>query len=302
MHQDSRDRQERSRIIKEQRTNEVVHALTVDVEGFVEGMAESFPIPERYFDDTAADREIETNVNETLEGFERLHLKETFLVLDRITKQLPHLMKRMKSAGHEAGSHSFFHKRIFNKSREQFRSDLRSSKDVLESAGETAVLGFRAPDFSIRPDSLWILDEIRDAGFIYDSSLTPTDIHDVYGMSDVPAGIHRLANGLWEFPGGTFRFLGKTVPYGGGGYLRLYPVSLSRALISRSANTGQPAMIYSHPYELGSQIVKVEPMSAYRRFRHYFHTRNGLRRLERVLRGFSVDTVSNVLRQHGMKE
>ncbi len=268
----------------------------------MEGMAESFPIPERYFDDTAADREIETNVNETLEGFERLQLKATFFVLGRIAKRLPHLMKRITSAGHELGSHSFFHKRIFNQSREQFRSDLRSSKDVLESAGETAVLGFRAPDFSIRPDSLWILDEIRDAGFIYDSSLTPTDIHDVYGMSDVPAGIHRLANGLWEFPGGTFRFLGKTVPYGGGGYLRLYPVSLSRALISRSAKAGQPAMIYSHPYELGSQIVKVEPMSAYRRFRHYYHTRNGLRRLERVLRGFSVDTVSNVLRQHGMKE
>lgn len=285
-----------------QKEIEVVHALTVDVEGFVEGMAESFPIPETYFDEASADREIETNVNETLEGFERLQLRATFFVLGRIAKRLPHLMKKIASSGHELGSHSFFHKRIFSQSREQFRSDLRGSKDALETAVGVAVLGFRAPDFSIRPDSLWILDEIRDAGFIYDSSLTPTDIHDVYGMSDVPVGIHRLANGLWEFPGGTFRFLGKTVPYGGGGYLRLYPVALSRALIRKSARAGQSAMIYSHPYELGSQIVKVEPMSAYRRFRHYYHTKNGLQRLEKVLRGFSVDTVANVLRQHGMKE
>ncbi len=189
----------------------------------MEGMAESFPIPEKYFDEAAADREIETNVNETLEGFERLRLRATFFVLGRIAERLPHLMKKISAAGHELGSHSFFHKRIFNQSREEFRRDLRRSKDALERAGGQRILGFRAPDFSITPDSLWILDEIRDAGFVYDSSLTPTDIHDVYGMSDVPAEIHRLDNGLWEFPGGTFRFLGKTVPYGGGGYLRLYP-------------------------------------------------------------------------------
>ena len=296
------DRETGSFGIEKTRSNEVVHALTVDVEGFVEGMAESFPIPEKYFDETAADREIEINVNETLEGFARLQLRATFFVLGRIAERLPHLIKKIATAGHELGSHSFFHKRIFNQSRDEFRGDLRRSKDALESAGGKRVLGFRAPDFSITPDSLWILDEIRDAGFVYDSSLTPTDIHDVYGMSDVPAEIHRLANGLWEFPGGTFRFLGKTVPYGGGGYLRLYPVVLSRLLIRRSAKAGQPAMIYSHPYELGSQIVQVEPMSAYRRFRHYYHTKHGLQRLERVLRGFSVDTVAAVLRRHGMKE
>ncbi len=268
----------------------------------MEGMAESFPIPEKYFDDDAADREIEINVNETLEGFERMQLRATFFVLGRIAERLPHLMKRITAAGHELGSHSFFHKRIFNQSREEFRRDLRRSKDALESAGGQKILGFRAPDFSITPDSLWILDEIRDAGFLYDSSLTPTDIHDVYGMSDVPAEIHRHANGLWEFPGGTFRFLGKTVPYGGGGYLRLYPVAMSRALIRRSAKAGHPAMIYCHPYELGSRIVQVEPMSAYRKFRHYYHTKCGLRRLERVLRGFAVDTVAEVLRKNGMKE
>lgn len=278
----------------------MVHCLTVDVEGFVEGMAESFPIPEAYFDDLAADNEIETNVNETLAVFDRLGVSATFFVLGRIAERLPLLMKRIADCGHELGSHSFFHKRIFNQTREQFRSDLRRSKDILESTGGQSVLGFRAPDFSITPDSLWILDEIREAGFLYDSSLTPTDIHDVYGMPDVPPGIHRHANGLWEFPGGTFRLLGRTIPYGGGGYLRLYPVALSRALIRQSAKAGRPAMIYSHPYELGTRIAHVKPMSTYRRFRHYYHTQDGLARLQRVLNGFAVGTAAEVLRHQGM--
>jgi polysaccharide deacetylase family protein (PEP-CTERM system associated) len=272
----------------------------VDVEGFAEGMAESFPIPGRFLDDTLSDREIETNVAEVLAEFRRLNWKATFFVLGRIAQRLPRMIKSIAEDGHELGSHSLYHKRIFNQSREQFRAELRRSKSAIENAAGKRVRGFRAPDFSIRRDCLWILDEIREAGFSYDSSLTPTDIHDVYGMSDVDPHIHRLANGLWEFPGGTFRFLGRTIPCGGGGYLRLYPIALSRMLIAKSAKAGQPAMIYIHPYELGSQIPAVRPMSVYRRFRHYYNTDNGFSRLQRILQGFKIGTAEQVLTQYGM--
>lgn len=264
-------------------------------------MAESFPIPEHFTEATRVDREIETNVAEVLAEFRRLNWKATFFVLGRIAERLPRLIRSIAEDGHELGSHSLYHKRIFNQSREQFREELRRSKSAIEDAGGKRVRGFRAPDFSIRQDCLWILDEIREAGFSYDSSLTPTDIHDVYGMRDVAPQIHRLTNGLWEFPGGTFRFLGRTIPCGGGGYLRLYPVALSRMLIANSAKVGQPAMIYSHPYELGSQIPAVRPMSAYRRFRHYYHTGDGLSRLQRILRGFKVGTAEQILTQQGME-
>ena len=264
-------------------------------------MAESFPIPDSFLDEAVADREIEVNVNEVLDEFERINWRATFFVLGRIAERLPRLIRKIAENGHELGSHSYYHKRIFNQSREQFRSDLRRSKDAIESAAGKRVRGFRAPDFSIRQDSLWILDEIREAGFLYDSSLTPTDIHDVYGMKDVPPHIHRLGNGLWEFPGSTFRFLGRTVPCGGGGYLRLYPIALSRLLIKQSAKAGQPMMIYCHPYELGSQIPAVRPMSAYRRFRHYYHTGNGLSRMRKILGGFRLGSAEEVLKLQGME-
>lgn len=292
---------EKWRTMSNRQLNEkLVHCLTVDVEGFAEGMAESFAIREEYFNDAETDREIEINVNETLAGLERLGAKATFFVLGRVAERLPKLMRLITDNGHELGSHSFWHKRIFNQSQSEFRADLRRSKDVLENSGGCRVNGFRAPDFSIRTDSLWILDEIREAGFEYDSSLTPTDIHDVYGMPDVPEGIHRHRNGLWEFPGATFKAFGRTIPYGGGGYLRLYPIALSRALIRRSEKAGIPAMLYSHPYELASQRPQVRPISFYRRFRHYYHCQGGLNRLARVLDGFKVDTASAVLKQHGM--
>lgn len=279
---------------------DVVHCLTIDVEGFVEGMEESFPIPDRYRDDASAGREIETNVCEILDHFDSVDRKATFFVLGRIAEANPSLMRKIANLGHELGSHSFYHKRIYNQTPAEFRSDLVRSKTALEQATGMPVIGFRAPDFSIRPDSLWILDEIKSAGFQYDTSLTPTDIHDVYGMKHVLPTIHRLDNGLWEFPASTFQFMGRKVPHGGGGYLRLYPTMLSRMLIRRCARSGHPAMIYSHPYELGSQVLRITPMSAYRRFRHYYNCGNAFARFEKILSGFKTAPVKTVLEQQGM--
>lgn len=55
-----------------QKEIEVVHALTVDVAGFVEGMAESFPIPERYFDEASADQAVGTSAHGLSRHLERL--------------------------------------------------------------------------------------------------------------------------------------------------------------------------------------------------------------------------------------
>lgn len=273
----------------------VQHCLSVDVEGFVEGMAESFPVSEMYFNQEAETREIEANVEATLFLFDQLQIVGTFFILGRIAKILPNVTKKIASHGHEIASHSLFHKRIYNQSRSEFEQDLIRSKHFLEDITGQRVCGFRAPDFSITENSLWALDVIREAGFVYDSSLTPTNIHDVYGLPGRPVCVHRLGNGLWEFPPSTFSILGKTIPFGGGGYMRLYPTWLTRILLHQKDRRYHSCMLYMHPYELGPVIPLIDGLSAYRKFRHYYNVKSGGRKLQRVVKNFNFTKALSII-------
>jgi hypothetical protein len=56
-----------------------------------------------------------------------------------------------------------------------------------------------------------------------------------------------------EFPVASLQVGGRRIPAGGGGYLRLLPVSLFRRAIRQLNRAGQPAVLYMHPYELAPE-------------------------------------------------
>ncbi len=58
--------------------NPVTNAFSIDVEGFVESNVQSFPIDDRYLNQAAGNREIETNTYALLELFNELSVKATF--------------------------------------------------------------------------------------------------------------------------------------------------------------------------------------------------------------------------------
>jgi len=282
--------------------SQISHCLSIDVEGFVESMMESFTVPERYIDPQKDSYEIEANVDATLELVCDLGVRATFFVLGRIAQDQPEVVRRIGSNGHEIACHGFRHRRIFNQTPDEFREDIAKAKRLLENVTGQEVLGFRAPDFSILSDSMWELDILKDVGFRYDASLTPTDIHDVYGNPGTERGIHNLPNGLWEFPASTFSFFRRTVPFGGGGYMRLYPVSCTRKLMRRSESNNLPCMLYMHPYELGPVIPEISGISLYRKYRHYHNVSKGSIRLRKVLDGFRFYTAISILRGYGLRQ
>ncbi len=99
-----------------------------------------------------------------------------------------------------------------------FREDVRTSKDALEQVSGTAVVGYRAPTFSIVRQTAWALDVLAELGFLYDSSIYPVR-HDRYGIPDAPRGPF-LARGarheILELPPATLRVGGVNLPIGGG--------------------------------------------------------------------------------------
>ena len=274
----------------------VINALSIDVEGFVESNLQSFHIPDKYINQSKENHEIERNTCALLEILDDVGVKGTFFFVGRLAHDIPALAKKVAQAGHEIGCHSYRHLRIVGLEKNDFKEKLTAAKKDLENVSAQPVLGFRAPDFSITKSSIWALDIVKETGFVYDSSIYPFGLHDVYGIKDADTFIHRFPNGLIEFPLSTIELLGKRIPFGGGGYFRLYPLWLTKLFLSKLNQQDQPAMFYIHPYELGPIIPKILELSYYRKFRHYYNCKSGSRRLKEILQAFKFGPAVEILK------
>src|SRR5262249_41813180 len=120
-----------------------------------------------------------------LERLDRHGARATFFIVGQIAEHNPGLIRDIHRAGHEVGSHRSHHRRGPRFTPEPFRQDVRRSKDALEQLTGEAVLGYRAPTFSIVRETAWALDVLAEEGFRYDSSIYPVR-HDRYGVPKAP--------------------------------------------------------------------------------------------------------------------
>jgi polysaccharide deacetylase family protein (PEP-CTERM system associated) len=273
----------------------VVHCLSIDVEGFCEGMAEAFRVPEVMIGSAAERAEIATNVDQIMAWLDRRRVKATFFTLGVVAEAMPRMVRRIAEAGHEVASHGYQHLRLYNLDRTTTAQTIERSKQVLEDATGQAVYGFRAPDFSITRQNLGVLDVIRAAGYTYDSSISPISLHDVYGVAGARREIHQLPNGLIEFPPATVKVLGQVFPVLGGGYFRLMPLWVSRRALAAYERSGEPVMAYTHPYELGSQCPRLPGLSLGRRFRHYVNIDRSMARYDALMERFAFGRAIDIL-------
>lgn len=270
----------------------IVNALTIDVEDYfqVSALAPHFP---------RADWErvpcrVEGNVERILEMLAERDTRATFFTLGWVAGRHPQLVRRITDAGHELASHGTAHERASSQLRPHFLADIRDAKHMLEDLSGQAVIGYRAPSFSIGADNPWAHDCIAEAGYRYSSSVYPVR-HDHYGMPDAPRFAYRLANGLLELPVTTTRWLGRNWPAGGGGYFRLLPYAVSRWQIHRvNRIDGEPAIFYFHPWEIDPEQPRVTEATAKTRFRHYVNLARTERRLRRLLTDFAWDRADRV--------
>jgi polysaccharide deacetylase family protein (PEP-CTERM system associated) len=213
-------------------------------------------------------------------------VRATFFVLGWVAERRPDLVKTIVSRGHEVGCHSYWHRLIYTLSPEEFRDDTRIAKDRIEQAGGVAVMGYRAPTYSITHRSLWALEELAAAGFRYDSSIFPIR-HDMYGMPDAPRAPFRVrtpAGTLAEFPITTFHWPGTpNMPVGGGGYLRMLPFAYTRLGVRRAIAEHLPLIAYIHPWELDAAQPRLAGRFA-SRLRHYTRLSGTATRLGALLR------------------
>ena len=239
---------------------------------------------------------VEANIDRILALFEAGGVRATFFTLGWIAERYPNVVKRIVAGGHELASHGYGHLRASDQTREEFANDIRSSKALLEDIGGQAVVGYRAPSFSIGRDNLWALDELLDAGYRYSSSIYPI-AHDHYGMPEAPrfAFYPNGTDGLLEIPITTVQILKRNLPAGGGGYFRLLPYALSRWMMAKvNQEDRQPALFYFHPWELDPGQPRPEGLGAKARFRHYINIDRMESRIAQLARDFAWDRMDRI--------
>jgi polysaccharide deacetylase family protein (PEP-CTERM system associated) len=241
----------------------------------------------------SCDLRVVNSTRKILGLLQRHQTRATFFILGWVAQRCPNLVREIAAAGHEIASHGYGHDLVYAQTPDEFRSDIRRSKELLERLGGTEVRGYRAPSFSITPATPWAIDILVDEGFSYDSSIFPTSFHDRYGFDGTSRFPFRFGNGLVEVPLSTVRFGGKNIPAAGGGYFRLFPYLFFRHLAKRINSEGRALVFYLHPWELDPEQPRIPIRHDYR-FRHYVNLRETERRLDRLLGDFSFGAMSEI--------
>jgi len=219
----------------------------------------------------------------------------TFFVLGEIAEHYPDLIKKVGGDGFELGLHGYGHRLVYEQKKEDFLSETRAAKALVEEIGGKEVIGFRAPSWSITQRSLWALRILADMGFQYDSSILPAKAYlgGVYRSNPL---IHRRTEaGIIEVPPSVVSIGRFRLPFSGGLYLRTLPYCFIRYCITRLNNRGVPAVIYLHPWEMDTALPRLA-VGWKGRYALYYHLDTVQPKVEQLLAEFAFAPVCEVLR------
>ncbi len=283
----------------------MINALTIDVEDYWNTVQQDWlDIP-----DAKPTEAVLKNTRWLLQILKEYNVKATFFILGEVAQSFPELIKEIAATGHEIAVHGFYHHKIFNLSRDEFRNEAGDAKKLLENLSGQEVFGYRAPAFSIIPETKWALEVLAELGYKYDSSISPI-IGKNYGWSGFKKEIHTMqlpnSQSIIEAPISTTSICGQDFAVGGG-YIRHFPYIFTKWAI-RKVQKGQPAIIYIHPHEIDRTGVPKLPVESLRPENrrqnikhHYLQLRNRhtmKKKIKKLLSDFQFTTLKDVISEN----
>jgi peptidoglycan/xylan/chitin deacetylase (PgdA/CDA1 family) len=195
---------------------------------------EEFDLPLEFKKEIGKERQMEV----ATKGMEALLplLKDiscTFFTTANYAESNPALIKEL-SVSHEIASHSYYHS-SFDK------DDLKKSKEALQTISGTEIVGFRMPRMAEVNHQ-----DIKDAGYLYDSSLNPTFIPGRYNHFASSKTIFKKDNGLLVMPASVTPYL--RIPL----FWLLFkniPIKWYCRQVQKCLDAYGYANIYLHPWE-----------------------------------------------------
>ncbi len=249
----------------------------------------------------AASQRVVRCTHRILDMLDEAGARATFFVVGALAADHPALIRTIAERGHEIASHSYAHRLLTELSPAELAADLLRSKHALESLTGEAVIGFRAPEFSIGSLRSQVFELLARLGFAYDSSVVPGPgmRYAIDGAPHAPFPIATRAGRILEFPIATVRVLGRRIPLGGSALRFLGATAVTRAVRALEAE-GACATLYVHPYEFSDAWLTPDRLGlqdlrhARRLLLHNLRTAQVPARIASLLRSFQFQP----LREH----
>jgi polysaccharide deacetylase family protein (PEP-CTERM system associated) len=280
------------KVVEISRQTRVRNFMTVDVECWFHAynLKEKVPPSTWHLQETR----IVNNIERILGLFRSHDTKATFFVLGWVADKFPEVVRMIASEGHEIGTHGYYHNLITEMTPASYEEDLLKSLEAISKHTSQPILGHRASNFTIVPNTYWALEIMAKHGLAYDSSIFPIK-RDRYGIphypNRMPHTLHlKSGKTLSEFPMSTLGVGNKFLPMSGGGYLRLFPHVVTESFIDGLNRKGQPAMVYFHPWELDEDQRRVS-VGLVKTFQHYVNLHTLEWKLNRLLQKFSFTSI-----------
>jgi polysaccharide deacetylase family protein (PEP-CTERM system associated) len=273
----------------------MLNALTIDLEDWFQVSNLERLVTFDEWDDCQP--HLVENTHHILRILSQTGTRATFFVLGWNAERFPGLVRDIAADGHEIASHGYAHRRVYDQQPEEFERDIDLANHAIWNAVGEAPSCYRAPSFSVTPDSVWSLAILSAAGFEADSSIFPVP-HDRYGFTGAPRLPSRVkldgAIRLTEVPPSTVVVAGTNVPFSGGAYFRLLPYPAVERLCRLLNGRGEGLVFYFHPWEFDPSIPRYR-LSAFRRLLSYANLDKTAKRMRTLLRSFRFASLSDML-------
>ncbi|MGQ9517642.1 MAG: polysaccharide deacetylase family protein, partial [Anaerolineae bacterium] len=201
-----------------------LHALTIDLQEWYHAELVRGRLPAGASIDQAP-----AAVRPLLALLKERAVQATFFVVGEVAERHPDLLREIAAAGHEIACHSYSHRPLWELTPAELSAELEGFRRLVDDiVGDApAVIGFRAPTFSLDARSAWAVDVLVEHGYRYDSSVFPMRTP-LYGVPAAPLEPYRIrassleqpdAHGrLVEFPMTVCRLGRWRIPVSGGTY------------------------------------------------------------------------------------
>lgn len=274
------------------------HALSFDIEDWFH-IVDIPELEDRSQWDSYSEKSlVEKRTYQILDTLSEYNVKATFFILGWIADKYPQLVSDIAEQGHEIGTHSYWHRRVYSLTKKEFYQDLSRSIESISKASGKKVTGFRAPSFSITPGTEWAFDVIKGLGLQYDASLFPAHRgHGGYKIKQGPQQLNISSSSLPELPMSMITVGSRNIPFSGGGYLRFWPQWILNYGFRQLEKKGLPGVIYLHPRDFAPDCPKAS-MPLHRRFKSYYNLKSTNKKLRTLLETYQFTTCINVLKQH----
>ena len=239
-------------------------------------------------------------IDKILDWLRKNEVYATFFVVGELLEEHPELIDKITQNEHEIAFHSMYHKNLNSQNKETFEKEI----SIFQELTQKRCIGFRAPTFSLNNSSSWVIKVLEDHNYKYDSSVVPAKTQ-LYGIPNAETKPYKISKNnlqsnsddgkIIEFPLLTTKFFGKTIPAGGGFYLRALPMKFIQNAIKHNISMNIPSSFYIHSWELTPEFMPKLQLPWKDQFITYYNLNKALPKMDELVKKFEFTSFNRYI-------